>query len=140
LRQAEIAEANRLAKIDRDKQLQLLFIGMFIPGLFIITLILSRIRIHRKVITILGILSLLILFEFLTLLLHPFVAELTHHRPVYEILIFVSIAAVLIPGHHRLEHWLIEKLTFNTPGTHTFRFRRKKMKVLIKKDPAPTEE
>ncbi len=138
LRQAEIAEAKRLAKLDRDKQLQLLFIGMFIPGLFIITLILSRIRIHRKVITILGILSLLILFEFLTLLLHPFVADLTNHRPVYEILIFVSIAAILIPGHHRLEHWLIEKLTFNTPGTHTFRFRRKKIKVPIKKDPEQT--
>ncbi len=138
LRQAEIAEAKRLAKLDRDKQLQLLFIGMFIPGLFIITLILSRIRIHRKVITILGILSLLILFEFLTLLLHPFVAELTGHRPVYEILIFVSIAAVLIPGHHRLEHWLIEKLTFNTPGTHRFSFRRKKIKVQIKKDPEQT--
>jgi hypothetical protein len=44
------------------------------------------------------------------LLLHPTVARLTNHTPVLEILIFVSAAAVLIPLHHRAEHWLIHKL------------------------------
>lgn len=53
----------------------------------------------------------MILFEYLTLLLHPYVAEITHHTPVYELIIFVCIAALLIPTHHRIEHWLIEKLT-----------------------------
>lgn len=57
-----------------------------------------------------GILSLLILFEYLTLLLHPVVAEFTHHTPILELLIFVCIAAILIPAHHRIEHWLIHKL------------------------------
>jgi hypothetical protein len=59
---------------------------------------------------ILGVLSLLIFFEFLTLLLHPTVKEITHHTPVLEMLIFVAIASILIPLHHRVEHWLIEKL------------------------------
>lgn len=135
VRQAEIAEAKRLAQKEREKQLQLLIIGLFIPAFFFATLLLSRIRIHRRVIAILGILSLLILFEFLTLLLHPFVAELTNHKPVLEILIFVTIAAILIPGHHRLEHWLIDRLTQNTPGISRFSFKRKKMTVKIKKDP-----
>ena len=135
VRQAEIAEAKRLAKKERDKQLQLLIIGLFIPAFFFATLLLSRIRIHRRVIAILGILSLLILFEFLTLLLHPFVANLTNHNPVLEILIFVTIAAILIPGHHRLEHWLIDRLTQNKPGLNRLSFKRKKMTVKIKKDP-----
>ena len=110
-RQLEIEENKMIAKRERKQQLQYLFIGIFIPGFFLLTLLLSRIRIHTRVIKILGILSLLILFEYLTLLLHPTVATFTNHTPVYEMLIFVSIAAFLIPGHHRIEKWLIEKLT-----------------------------
>ena len=111
LRQLEIEENKKIALMERRQQLQLLFIGIFIPGFFLFTLLLSRIRIHIRIIKVLGILSLLIFFEYLTLLLHPYVLELTHHTPVYEILIFVAIAAILIPAHHRLEHWLIHKLT-----------------------------
>ncbi|MEO6540604.1 MAG: tetratricopeptide repeat protein, partial [Ferruginibacter sp.] len=70
-RQQEIEENKKIARKERKQQLQLLFIGFFIPGFFLLTLLLSRIRIHTRVIKILGILSLLILFEYLTLLLHP---------------------------------------------------------------------
>lgn len=111
LRQLDLAENKRKAKEERHQQLQWLFIGIFIPGLFLITLLLSRIRIHVRVIKFMGIISLLILFEYLTLLLHPYVVEITHHTPVLELLIFVIIAAMLIPTHHHIEHWLIEKLT-----------------------------
>lgn len=110
LRQQEMEEGKRIAKKERKQQLQLLFIGIFIPGFFLLTLLLSKIRIHYRVIKILGIVSLLILFEYLTLLLHPTVAAFTNHTPVYEMFIFVAIAAILIPGHHRLEKWLIKKL------------------------------
>ena len=58
-----------------------------------------------------GVLSLLFLFEFLTLLLHPVIVEFTHHTPIFELLIFVAIAALLVPAHHRLEHILLKKLT-----------------------------
>lgn len=110
LRQLDLEENKKIALQERKQQLQYLFIGIFIPGFFLLTLLLSRIRIHTRIIKILGILSLLILFEYLTLLLHPTVAAFTHHTPVYEMFIFVSIAAILIPGHHRIERWLIEKL------------------------------
>jgi len=66
-----------------------------------------------RVVKILGILSLLFLFEYLTLLLHPFVTQMTNHKPIYELLVYVSIAGILIPIHHRIEHWLIEKLVHN---------------------------
>lgn len=113
LRQLQIEEEKRLAKIERSQQLQLLFIAIFIPGFFLITLLLSRIKIPLPVVRLLGVLSLIILFEYLTLLLHPLVKEFTHHTPVYEMIIFVCLALILIPTHHRIEHWLIGKLLRN---------------------------
>ena len=130
LRQLEIEENKKIAARERHQQLQLLFIGIFIPGFFLFTLLLSRIKIHPRIVKVLGILSLLISFEYLTLLLHPYVVDLTHHTPVYEILIFVAIAAVLIPAHHRLEHWLIEKLTRKTGGPQqTINLITKRIKI-----------
>ncbi len=127
LRQLELEENRKIAQRERKQQLQYLFIGIFIPGFFLLTLLLSRIRIHARVIKILGILSLLILFEYLTLLLHPTVAELTNHTPVYEMLIFVSIASLLIPAHHRIEQWLIQKLIHRNGS-----IRLKKFKLKVK--------
>jgi tetratricopeptide (TPR) repeat protein len=111
IRQNELAELRIKEEENRYQQLQLLLIGIFIPIFFLLTILLSRKKIHRKAIQVLGIVSLLLLFEYLTLLLHPIVLELTHHTPILELLVFVSIAAFLIPAHHRIEHWLIEKLT-----------------------------
>lgn len=125
LRQQEIEENKKIARRERKQQLQYLFIGIFIPGFFLLTLLLSRIRIHTRFIKVMGILSLLILFEYLTLLLHPTVATLTNHTPVYEMLIFVSIAAVLIPAHHRFEQWLIEKLTHRDGSIKLRKFKLK---------------
>jgi tetratricopeptide (TPR) repeat protein len=110
LRQTELEEEKLTAQRKRMQQLQLLLIGLFIPTFFLLTLFLSRIRVHTKAVRLLGVLSLLFLFEYLTLLLHPTIAALTNHTPIFEIIIFVGIAAVLIPLHHRLEHWMIHKL------------------------------
>ncbi|NOT52355.1 MAG: tetratricopeptide repeat protein [Chitinophagaceae bacterium] len=110
-RQSEMEEERRHAQKKRFEQLQLLLIGIFIPAFFLLTLLLSRARTHTRLVRLLGVLSLLFLFEYLTLLLHPTVAKLTNHTPLLEILIFVALAAILIPLHHRLEHWLIHKLS-----------------------------
>lgn len=109
-RQRELEEERIIASKKRYQQLQLLLIGIFIPGFFLITLLLSQAKIHIRIIRALGVLSLLFFFEYLTLLLHPTVAELTNHTPVFEILIFVGLAAILIPLHHKVEHWLIHRL------------------------------
>jgi len=105
----------------------MLLIAIFIPGFFLFTLFLSRIAVPLKLIRLLGVLSLLFLFEYLTLLLHPTVARLTNHTPVYEILIFVGLAAILIPAHHRLEHWMIHKLI------HSRTHRKELAKVQLEK-------
>ena len=127
LRQQEIAEQKIRDKEARYQQLQLLIIAICIPMLFLITLLVSRKKIHRRLITFMGIISLLFLFEFLTLLMHPMVANFTHHIPILELLIFVSIAALLVPAHHRLEHVLINKLTKRKEDDKRIRLSIKKM-------------
>jgi tetratricopeptide (TPR) repeat protein len=133
VRQAEIEAAKLKLQEERSQQLQYLLISLFIPVIFILTFFMSKRKIPTRFIRFMGIISLLILFEFLTLLLHPKVAEFTHHNPVYELLIFVVIASLLIPAHHRLEHWIIKKLTessFNGSGyilkLRTIRLNKKK--------------
>ena len=132
VRQLEIAENLAIVKKERKQQLQLLFIAIFIPGFFMVTLLLSRIKLHVRLIKISGVLSLLILFEYLTLLLHPYVAEITHHTPVYEMLIFVSLAAILIPTHHRVENLLIQWLTKNRPLFAGNKLKMKRTKIIKK--------
>jgi hypothetical protein len=82
-----------------------------------------------------GILSLLFVFEFLTILLHPKVVEFTHHTPVYELLIFVAIAAILIPAHHRIEHWLIKKLVHRKNSSLPRPLLFSKKKLTLKRPP-----
>jgi len=55
-------------------------------------------------------LSLLLVFEFITLFIHPFVQRISNHLPVLELGILVALAAVLVPLHHKMTHWLREKL------------------------------
>jgi tetratricopeptide (TPR) repeat protein len=118
LRQAELAEEKEREKASRLQQLQILAICIFIPLFFLLTLAVSRIRIHRNAIRFMGVVSLLLVFEFLTLLLHPLIAQFTHHNQVFELLILVVIGAGLVPLHHRLEHLLIEKLTTHRLSKH----------------------
>ena len=78
-----------------------------------------------------GIISLLFLFEFLTLLLHPLVKELTHHIPILELLVFVGVAALLVPAHHKLEQILLKRLTTHDEDRNKIRITTKR--IIIKK-------
>ncbi len=113
LRQDELAAAKITAKKERVKQLQLLFITIFIPSLFLITLLLRRRKVKQSVVKILGIVSLMFAFEFITLLTHPLVAKLTNYNLILEMLVFVTLGFILVPAHHKLEHWLINHLIKN---------------------------
>jgi amino acid transporter len=65
---------------------------------------------NTKLIKFLGVIALLIVFEFLNLLLHPFLERITNHSPVLMLLGLVCIAALLVPLHHKLEKWTPTKL------------------------------
>ena len=97
--------------LQRKHNLQYAAIAFVIISFLILFFALSHsIIANEKLIRFLGIIALLIVFEFLNLLLHPWLGELTHHSPVLMLLIMVCVAALLVPLHHKLEHWITHKL------------------------------
>ena len=95
---------------ERKNKLQLIGIILFIITFFAILIIFSRRRAHPKALKYLGLLGLILLFEFIALFIHPYIDRVTGHNPVYMLIILVAIAAILVPLHHKLEHWVKEKL------------------------------
>lgn len=105
----EAKQAN--AEQRRKQNIQYALLGFGVISFLMLFLLLSRrIITNTKVIQFLGIVALLVVFEFFNLLLHPFLERVTHHNPVLMLLALVCIAAILIPFHHRLEKWATAKL------------------------------
>ncbi|MDZ4822187.1 MAG: tetratricopeptide repeat protein [Flavobacteriales bacterium] len=115
----QIQEKEELASLESEKQQRQLNIQFALMALGILVfvslfLLLSRSMItNTRLISFFGVLALLIVFEFLNLLLHPFLEKITHHSPVLMLIALVCLAALLIPLHYRLEKWttkiLVEK-------------------------------
>lgn len=111
LRQQEAAAEKAKAEKERHQNIQYALIALAIISFVIIFLVLSRRYItNTKLIQFLSVVALLVVFEFLNLLLHPFLETVTHHSPVLMLLSLVCIAALLVPLHHKLEHWATHKL------------------------------
>ena len=95
----------------RKQNIQYALLALGIITFIILFLSLSRRFItNAKVIEFFGVIALLIVFEFLNLLLHPFLERITHHSPVLMLLALVCIAALLVPLHHYLQNMITHKL------------------------------
>jgi hypothetical protein len=111
LRQQEIELKKTKEEQDRKHNLQYVAIAFGVITLLIGFLLVSQsIVANPKLIRFMGVISLLIVFEFLNLLLHPWLGSVTHHSPALMLLAMVCVAALLIPLHHRLEHWVKHKM------------------------------
>jgi uncharacterized membrane protein len=111
LRQQSIRQEKEAVNLSRKHDLQLVVLAMCILCAVIMFLLLSRsVIVSHKLISFLSILLLLVLFEFVNLLVHPFLESVTHDSPVLMLLALVMIAALLVPLHHRLEKWATHKL------------------------------
>ena len=98
-------------KEDRNHNIQLAITAIAILSAIILFLLLSRsILVSHKVVEFLSVIVLLVVFEFINLLIHPWLEKITHHSPVFMLLGLVAIAALIVPLHHRLEHWTTQKL------------------------------
>jgi tetratricopeptide (TPR) repeat protein len=105
-------DAKRAAEEEKRKHnIQYALIALGIISFIILFLLLSHSFItNAKLIRFLIVVALLIVFEFLNLLLHPFLEKITHHSPLLMLLALVCIAALLVPLHHRLEKWAAHRL------------------------------
>ena len=111
LHEIEEEGKQKQAAQEQKERLQYILITLGLISFFILFLLLSRsIITSARLIAFLGILSLLLVFEFLNLLLHPYLQKITRHQPILMLIVMVSIAALLIPLHHRLEHWVTHKM------------------------------
>ena len=111
LRQKSITDKNEKLEEEKKQNLQYIFIAFGILTLIVLILLLSRSFItNTKLIKFFGVIGLLIVFEFLNLLLHPFLEKVTHHSPILMLVALVVIAALLVPLHHKVEHWATTKL------------------------------
>ncbi len=117
LRQKELEDLRVIAEQNRKHNIQLIGISIFIITFFLIALLLSRQKVPPRVVEFMGLVSLLLLFEFINLLLHPFFEKITHHTPILMMLLLVILASILAPTHHKLTHWIKEHLVqrANTP-------------------------
>nr|WP_320038285.1 hypothetical protein [uncultured Bacteroides sp.] len=111
LRQKEIEITIQKQEQERIHRIQLRILTISIIIVIIAFLLLSRsIIVNQKTIEYLGIIVLLITFEFIDQVLHPIIEKATHNSPILMLLILVSIAALLVPLHYKLEKWSIAKL------------------------------
>ena len=111
LRQQEVEAARKQAEFERKNNLQYAGIAFGFIVFVIVFLLLSHSIIARPgLIRFLGVLALLIVFEFINLLLGPLVDRVTDRSPILMLITMVCIAAILIPVHHQLDKWVTQKL------------------------------
>ncbi len=95
----------------RSRNIQFGVIALIVITLGIFLLIFSRTAVvGAKAIKNLSLIALLLFFEFINLLVHPLLGELTHHSPLLMLLCMAAIAALLIPLHHRMEKLITNML------------------------------
>jgi tetratricopeptide (TPR) repeat protein len=104
LRDMDEAAKRTEAAEQRRENIQYALMALGIILLLTVYLLLSRRFItSARLIEFFGVVALLIVFEFLNLLLHPFLERVTNHSPLLMLIVLVAIAAILVPLHHRLE-------------------------------------
>lgn len=111
MRQQEIIETAKIAAEERKNNIQIAALGVFIPVFLGIVLMLSKRNVKPGAMEFMGMLGVLMLFEFIALLIHPYIEKWTHHSPVLMLLILVVVASLLVPLHHKMEHWVKEELS-----------------------------
>jgi tetratricopeptide (TPR) repeat protein len=111
IRQQEIETQKEGLALQHKQNIENALIALGIISFTILFLLLSRSFITNiRLIKFLGILALLLVFEFINILVHSYLEELTNHSQTLILISLVGIAALLIPLHHRLEKWAINKI------------------------------
>lgn len=109
IRQQERQAAEAQAQAARVYNLQLLAIAIFILTLLAGLLLLNRRLARTRVAGVLGVVALLMVFEFIALLADPTIQNLTNNSPILTLLAMMVIASGLAPLHHRMEGWVRQR-------------------------------
>jgi len=111
VREQEVEVKKAEEEVQRKHNLQYALIALALVTFVILFFLLSHsIIANQKLIRFFGIIALLITFEFINLYIHPYLAHTTNESPLLMLLAMVCVAALLVPLHHKLEHWVTHKL------------------------------
>lgn len=96
---------------ERKKNIQLTVLGASLIIFIIVFLLLSQsVIVKSGLVKFLGVVVLLLVFEFINLFSHPYIVHFTDHSTLWTFIIMVCIAAMLVPVHRRLEEWVTHQL------------------------------
>ncbi len=112
-------EDKELQEENRKKNLTLAAIGIFIPFFISLLFVISKWGKRKsKWLTSMGIASLLMLFEFISLLIHPYIEKITHENIGLMYVILLLIASTLVPLHHKMESFIKNKFSNSSSNSH----------------------
>ena len=117
-------------KIDRQYNLQIMAITILLAGTFLLMLFVGMFPVSKITIRMLGYFAFISLFEFIVLLLDPFIIKLTDGEPLKIWGVKIVLIALLVPFQHFLEHNLIKFLSSQKLFTLRQRFSFKSSKAL----------
>ncbi len=117
IRQQEMRAAAERAQEARVYNLEMLGIAIFILSLLVMLVLLSRRLATTRAAGVLGLVALLLVFEFISILTGPTIEDLTHNSPVLMLLTMMGLALLLAPVHHKLEQWVKRWLTQRRAGS-----------------------
>lgn len=107
-----------LAAVERKRNLQILLIAAFIITFMVGVIVISRKKSYLKTARFLGLIGVLLIFEFISLLTHPWIEKITGHNPVLTLLALVLLASFLVPAHHYLEDVIRKKMVKSRRRKH----------------------
>jgi tetratricopeptide (TPR) repeat protein len=102
-KELELIAQNKLIK----RNLQYMAITIFITVLFSLLIIIGMFPISKVTVKLLGYFAFISLFEFIVLLIDPFLHHLTDGQPLKIWIIKIFLIALLVPLQHYLEHGMI---------------------------------
>jgi tetratricopeptide (TPR) repeat protein len=105
-RQQQMAEATAKTEKERKRNLQNLAIFIFLIPLFGVFFKIGGKKVHEKIMETLGLMGLLLFFEFISLFINPYLVQLTKDNQVYILLFHVCIAGLLIAIYYPLRKWI----------------------------------
>jgi tetratricopeptide (TPR) repeat protein len=109
----ELDEQSKANEANEQRRLNIQYaaIALGLVVFIMLFLLLSRsVMVNTRMIEIVGVIGLLIVFEFINLVVHPYLVSFTNDSPMLMLLILVLIAAIIVPLHHKLEGWIKHKL------------------------------
>ena len=109
--QLEQIARDQEVKLKHQHNIQYSAIAVGILTLLLLFFIFSNsIIVNARTIELIGTIALLLVFEFINLFIHPYLGHWLHESPILMLLALVCIAVIIVPLHHKLEHYIKEKL------------------------------